>query len=423
MEQMPFAVVDLETTGFSHRLHDRIVEIAIVRVGPDGDAVDEYVTLVNPFRDVGPTRIHGITATDVAQAPGFQEIVGDILERLQGAVFVAHNAAFDHAFLAAELSAAGVFVPEIPRLCTLRLAHRMQPELRDHKLATCCGAIGFVHDKAHGALEDARAGAHLLAAYLDLAQQQGMSLADLGCSPLEFPKGWPRLDSSGRRVMRPDGRVATGDMPYLAKLVVSLGRVGTTTERTAPYVDLLDRALEDRLVTQEEAAVLQETAIEWGLSREEVLSAHHSYVESLVGAALADGTVSELERRDLEAVTRLLAVDPSIVQALLGQGIVPATNIAGGRAPLRDTSLVGKSVCFTGSLLGTIDGAPITRQVAHELATAAGLHVTERVTNKLDLLVASDANTQSGKGKAARKHGTRVMAEAAFWRAIGAPVD
>lgn len=135
-------------------------------------------------------------------------------------------------------------------------------------------------------------------AYLDLARQQGMSLADLGCSPLEFPKGWPRLVSSGRRVMRPDGRVATGDMPYLAKLVVSLERVGTTTERTAPYVDLLGRALEDRLVTQEEAAVLQETAIEWGLSREEVLSAHHSYIESLVGAALADGTVSELERRD-----------------------------------------------------------------------------------------------------------------------------
>jgi DNA polymerase III epsilon subunit-like protein len=75
LDELPFALVDVETTGFSPRLHDRIIEIAVVRVSPAAGVEDEYVTLVNPSRDVGPTRIHGITATDVAQAPSFAEIL------------------------------------------------------------------------------------------------------------------------------------------------------------------------------------------------------------------------------------------------------------------------------------------------------------------------------------------------------------
>lgn len=75
-DSLPFAVVDVETTGFSPRLHDRLVEIAIVRIGPDGSPQDEYSTLINPLRDVGPTRIHGITAADLVEAPTFVEVMG-----------------------------------------------------------------------------------------------------------------------------------------------------------------------------------------------------------------------------------------------------------------------------------------------------------------------------------------------------------
>ena len=60
----PFAVVDVETTGFSPRLHDRVVEVAVVRL-EHGQPVEEYTTLVNPGRDVGPTHVHGITGSDV----------------------------------------------------------------------------------------------------------------------------------------------------------------------------------------------------------------------------------------------------------------------------------------------------------------------------------------------------------------------
>lgn len=49
-----YAVVDLETTGRKTSWHDRVVEIAVVRLGESGQTLDEWCTLVNPDRDLGP---------------------------------------------------------------------------------------------------------------------------------------------------------------------------------------------------------------------------------------------------------------------------------------------------------------------------------------------------------------------------------
>jgi hypothetical protein len=61
---------------------------------------------LNPLRVGGPTHVHGITQEDVAQAPTFAEVVGDVLSRLAGVIFVGQNAGYDRDFLAAELSGA-----------------------------------------------------------------------------------------------------------------------------------------------------------------------------------------------------------------------------------------------------------------------------------------------------------------------------
>ena len=60
LEEGPIAVVDLETTGLWPQRSDRIIEIAVVRMNPDGTIHSEFETLVNPKRDLGPTYIHGI---------------------------------------------------------------------------------------------------------------------------------------------------------------------------------------------------------------------------------------------------------------------------------------------------------------------------------------------------------------------------
>src|SRR6185295_16860142 len=108
-----------ETTGFSPWLHDRIVEVAVVRIDPARGILDEYVTLVNPERDIGRTDIHGICASDVRDAPRWQDVAGDVGARLQGTVMAAHNLRFDLGFITAEFTRAGIAIPtQLPGLCT-----------------------------------------------------------------------------------------------------------------------------------------------------------------------------------------------------------------------------------------------------------------------------------------------------------------
>ena len=73
-----FAVINLETTGLFPGGHDRVVEIGIVDLDPSLRLVAEWTTSVNPCRDIGPTNIHGITASEVIDAAVFAEIVGDV---------------------------------------------------------------------------------------------------------------------------------------------------------------------------------------------------------------------------------------------------------------------------------------------------------------------------------------------------------
>lgn len=190
------------------------------------------------------------------------------------------------------------------------------------------------------------------------------------------------------------------------------------------YLALLDRVLEDRRVDDAEADALVEMAAKWGLSGEQIEFAHSEYVTQLAIAALADGIVTEAERRDLVLVARLLGqggrdMDRVLQEAAARVASVPPSTPA---APTADASLVGLRVCFTGELQCRYDGEPIQRDLAEELATNAGLTVSDSVTKKLDLLVVADPHSQSGKAKKARKYGIRIMHEPVFWKAISVQV-
>lgn len=62
-----------------------MAEIAVVHVEPDGTIGERWETLVNPQRDLGPQRIHGIRAADILEAPVFGDIAHDVVELLAGA--------------------------------------------------------------------------------------------------------------------------------------------------------------------------------------------------------------------------------------------------------------------------------------------------------------------------------------------------
>jgi DNA polymerase-3 subunit epsilon len=159
-----FAVVDVETTGLSPS-RDRVVEVAVVHLDPDARVTGEFSTLIDPRRDVGPTRIHGIRASDVSGAPVFPEAAPAIGRLLAGRVLVAHNARFDAKFLDSEFRRCGAQLPPTPVICTMQLAGRYLAGLPARTLPACCQAAGVPLSAHHSALHDARAAAGLLACY------------------------------------------------------------------------------------------------------------------------------------------------------------------------------------------------------------------------------------------------------------------
>lgn len=163
-----FAVVDIETSGLSTRRH-RILQIAVVRVevGADGvEVVDEWSSLVKlrwPWQRVGPRRVHGIDRRSLRGAPSSADVLRQLGERLDGAVFTAHNVAFDWAFIRSAARRAGVTLPEVERLCTLQLSRRLDPDRAlSHRLADLCLRYAIANDRPHDALFDARATAEVL---------------------------------------------------------------------------------------------------------------------------------------------------------------------------------------------------------------------------------------------------------------------
>jgi DNA polymerase III subunit epsilon len=159
-----FAVVDVETTGLFPR-RDRVVEVAVVHLDADARVTGEFSTLIDPCRDVGPTRIHGIRASEVTGAPTFPAAAETIRRLLAGRVLVAHNARFDALFLAAEFGRCGTQLPPAPVMCTMQLAGYYLGALSARTLPACCQAAGVVLSGHHNALADAQAAAGLLACY------------------------------------------------------------------------------------------------------------------------------------------------------------------------------------------------------------------------------------------------------------------
>ena len=115
-----FAVIDVETTGFSFR-NDRVVEVACLRLDAHFRPVAQFESLVDPERAIPAhaTRIHGIVDRDVAGAPTLQQLTPWLRALTSGTTLVAHNAPFDRGFLA--------FLGERDWLCTVRLARRAFP--------------------------------------------------------------------------------------------------------------------------------------------------------------------------------------------------------------------------------------------------------------------------------------------------------
>ncbi|MCL1964376.1 MAG: PolC-type DNA polymerase III, partial [Firmicutes bacterium] len=164
-------VLDFETTGLTAR-SDRIIEIGAVRVR--GGAVEDEMSLfIDPGIPVPAkiTRITGIDSGMLAGAPRFADAARGLLDFIGDAPVAAHNAAFDIAFLKAELQRLGRSW-DGPVVDTLAFARQALPSLSRHKLETVCRHLGVSLENAHRAVHDARATAQALIKLLQIARQK-----------------------------------------------------------------------------------------------------------------------------------------------------------------------------------------------------------------------------------------------------------
>ncbi len=170
----PLVVFDLETTGVSPR-RDRIIELAAIKVMPDGTEI-EKCWLLNPTVPIPPetSSIHGITDEIVKDCPTFKDKAGEIFAFFEGCDLSGFNAdRFDIPCLEEEFARVGrAFVPSQRRHVDVqRIYHKM--ERRDLSAAVQF-YLGRNHDGAHGAEADTRATLEVLKAqmakYPDLPQ-------------------------------------------------------------------------------------------------------------------------------------------------------------------------------------------------------------------------------------------------------------
>jgi DNA polymerase-3 subunit epsilon len=159
------AVIDFETTGISPAQGARATEIAAVLV-QDGQIVGRFQSLMNSGTWVPPfiEQLTGISNAMLEHAPPARAVMREVMRFTRGLPLVAHNAAFDRGFWAAEARLAECEPDAAHRFaCTLLLARRLYPRAANHRLGTLAALHRLpASGRAHRALADAETTAHLL---------------------------------------------------------------------------------------------------------------------------------------------------------------------------------------------------------------------------------------------------------------------
>ncbi|MDD4866363.1 MAG: DEDDh family exonuclease, partial [Mycobacterium sp.] len=212
----------------------------------DGRVQQSVVSLLNPGVDPGPTHVHGLTAAMLKHQPRFADILGEVVEGLRGRTLVAHNAAFDYAFLAAEAELAGAELPVDTVMCTLELAGRLDLGVDNLRLETLAAHWGVTRRRPHDAFDDALVLTGVLASALQRARERDVWLPVHPVTRRRWPNGRVTHDE-----LRPLKALAPRlPCPYLnpgryvrgGPLVQGM-RVGLAAEVRRTHEELIERML------------------------------------------------------------------------------------------------------------------------------------------------------------------------------------
>ncbi|MBC8106897.1 MAG: WYL domain-containing protein [Anaerolineae bacterium] len=199
LSELPLAFVDVETTGVSADLGDRVIEVGIARF-ENGQKVAEYEQLINPQRRISPgiTALTGITPAMCENQPTFQEQFDPMMAILRGSVVLGHNVRFDLSFLAREFTRCRCDIEhaleKAPVLDTVRIARRRFGR-GGNGLQRLCRRLGYEPPVAHRALADAIATAFVFERLIEPVGHWQMCLCDAMAQqggPMGLTSGSPK---------------------------------------------------------------------------------------------------------------------------------------------------------------------------------------------------------------------------------------
>jgi DNA polymerase-3 subunit epsilon len=164
--QAEYLAVDVETNGRAGAACE-LTEVGAVLVG-GGELHDRWSSLVRPRMPLqrGIQRFTGITQAMASSAPEPEDVLPRVAQMLEGRVLVAHNAQFDRRALRQAFERIGLKWPRPPVICTVAMARRFAPLVRERKLAALAESLGIEVHEVHRALPDATTCAQVLCALL-----------------------------------------------------------------------------------------------------------------------------------------------------------------------------------------------------------------------------------------------------------------
>lgn len=176
LRRLTYVAFDTETTGLKPSEGDEIIQIGAVRIVNGkilpGEMIDQ---LIDPQRSIpeSSVAIHGITPRMVVNQPTIAQVLPHFHRFAEGAVLVAHNAAFDMRCLQLKEAGSGVKF-ENPVLDTLLLSSIIHPQQESHSLDEVASRLNLTNIGRHTALGDALVTAEVLLKIIPLLEAKGI---------------------------------------------------------------------------------------------------------------------------------------------------------------------------------------------------------------------------------------------------------